>query len=293
MCAMDVQVRLLGPVELLAADGWRPVAGLRRRAVLAALALRPGELVSTDRLIDAVWGEDAPATALNALQSHVSILRREHGLRDVVVGRQPGYVFDLPTGRTDVQLLTHLVRAGDQEPDDRRRVELYEAALGLWRGPALADVQGLRWFTEESVRLESVRRAVRGSLIEARLAVGHHNALVAELEHLCERHPFDEDLCRQLMLALYRSGRQGDALAAFHRLRRRLSEDLGIDPGPGIRALEASVLRHAPVLDLLGPGGHGTPAAGRGVAGGRSGTAGRARGAGRTFLRTPQRRRRA
>ncbi|MFC7248161.1 BTAD domain-containing putative transcriptional regulator, partial [Catellatospora aurea] len=248
---MDARVRLLGPVEVLVDGVARPVVGLRRRALLAALALQPREVVSAKRMIDLVWAEGGPVTALNTLQSHVSFLRRELGLRDVIVGRAPGYVFDLGDGCTDVQVVEGLVRRAGGEVDAGRRAGLLREALGWWRGGALAGLQDLGWFGEQAVRLEGVRRGAAWSLTEARLALGEHGSLVSELEHLAERHQFDEELHRQLMLALYRCGRPSDALAVFGRLRRRLADELGVDPGPVLRGLEASILRHDEGLDVV------------------------------------------
>ncbi|MEV0459182.1 BTAD domain-containing putative transcriptional regulator [Catellatospora methionotrophica] len=264
---MDVQVRLLGPVEVSVGGVVRPVAGLRRRAVLAALALQPREVVSAKRVIDVVWAGGEPATALNTLQSHVSFLRRDLGLRDVIVGRAPGYVFDLGDGGTDVQVVEGLLRRAGGEADAGRRAGLLRSALGLWRGGALAGLQDLGWFGEQAVRLEGVRRGAAWSLTEARLALGEHGGLVSELEHLAERHQFDEELHRQLMLALYRCGRPSDALAVFGRLRRRLAFELVLDPGPVLRGLEASILRHDEGLDLP-VGGVVVPGVVRAVRGG-------------------------
>ncbi|MEV0459176.1 BTAD domain-containing putative transcriptional regulator [Catellatospora methionotrophica] len=265
--SVDVQVRLLGPVEVSVGGVVRLVAGLRRRAVLAALALQPREVVSADELIDVVWDGTSPATAANSLQSHVSFLRRDLGLRDVIVGRAPGYVFDLGDGGTDVQVVEGLLRRAGGEADAGRRAGLLRSALGLWRGGALAGLQDLGWFGEQAVRLEGVRRGAAWSLTEARLALGEHGGLVSELEHLAERHQFDEELHRQLMLALYRCGRPCDALAVFGRLRRRLADELGVDPGPVLRGLEASILRHDEGLDLP-VGGVVVPGVVRAVRGG-------------------------
>ncbi|WP_238005231.1 BTAD domain-containing putative transcriptional regulator [Dactylosporangium sp. AC04546] len=255
---VDVRVRLLGPVEALVDGAWRPVAGLRRQALLAALALQAREVVSAEALVDLVWDGDEPAKANNSLQSHVSFLRRELALRDVIVGRAPGYVLDLGVGGTDVEVVDGLVRQARAETDPGRRTGLLRLALRWWRGPALAGLHDLSWFGEQAARLEAVRRGAAWALTDARLALGEHRALVAELEHLADQHPLDEELHRQLMLALYRCGRPSDALSAFGRLRRRLAEQLGVDPGPVLRELEASILRHDATLEP--PAGGPVPA---------------------------------
>ncbi|WP_405093166.1 LuxR C-terminal-related transcriptional regulator [Micromonospora sp. NBC_01392] len=256
----DVRVRLLGPIEVVADGLHRPVAGLRKRAVLAALGLQVRQVVSADDLIDVVWNGAGPVTALNALQSHVSSLRREPGLREAILARAPGYVLDLGGGCTDVEVMEGLLRCAAEEADPARRAGLLRSALGWWRGPALAGLADLTWLADQATRLEGMRRGALSSLTEARLALGEHGALVGELEHLAERYPFDEELHRQLMLALYRCGRPSDALAVFGRLRRRLADELGVDPGPVLRGLQSSILRHDEALTLTGttePGGAG------------------------------------
>ncbi|MCD0452634.1 AAA family ATPase [Actinocorallia sp. API 0066] len=244
---MSVQVRLLGPVDVVVDGVELPLPGLRRKAVLARLALRPGEVVGVDRLIDAVWDGDPPATAVNALQSHVSYLRRLLG-PDAVRAQAPGYVLAVPG--TDLREAERLIGEGRGAPGPQERLAALERALALWRGQPLADVRELSWFAGEAERLERTRRAAEQAAIECRLALGSHAALVPELTELTARHPFDEDLHGQLMVALYRSGRQADALTVLHGLRARLRDELGIDPGGPLRDLEAAILRQDPGLDL-------------------------------------------
>ncbi|WP_204041754.1 BTAD domain-containing putative transcriptional regulator [Acrocarpospora phusangensis] len=244
-----VRVRLLGPVDVTVDGAPQPVPGLRRKAVLAILALRQGEVVNADRLIEIVWDGRPPATAMNTLQSHVSYLRRALGRPGAIVARPPGYMLDLGEDATDVRLAERLIEQARAAADPAARVDLLDRALELWRGPPLADVGDLPWFGDEAERLERVRRLAEQARVEARLALGGHLRLVPELEGLTERHPFDEDLNGLLMLALYRSGRQADALAAFQRLRTRLREELGIDPGVPLRELESAILRQDPALD--------------------------------------------
>jgi DNA-binding SARP family transcriptional activator/tetratricopeptide (TPR) repeat protein len=247
-----VRVRLLGPVDVLVDGAPRPVPGPRRKAVLAVLALRRGEVVASDRLADAVWGEAAPPTVVNTLQRHISHLRQVLGDRTAITARPPGYVLAAPT---DVEDAERLVRQGIQGTDQHQRVADLRAALALWRGPSLADVTGQPWLDEQAQRLDRLRLQARRALVEARLAVGEHRQLVPELEELTAEHPFEEHLHGQLMLALYRSGRQADALAAYRRLRTRLRDELGIEPSQPLRDLETAILRQD---TTLAPGAPGT-----------------------------------
>jgi len=244
-----MQVRLLGPVDVVVDDAPRPVPGLRRMAVLATLALHCGEAVSTGRLVDVVWGEAAPTTAVNTLQSHVSFLRRVLGSKAAIRARPPGYLLDLAGDGTDVRLAARLFRQGQQSADPLRGALHLQAALALWRGRPLADLAGLPWLEEQAERLDLLYVQVKQAWFGARLAAGEHEALVPEIEQMVAERPLDEHVQAQLMLALYRSGRQADALGAFQRLRRTLAEELGIDPGRELRDLETAILRQDPALD--------------------------------------------
>ncbi|HCT78865.1 MAG TPA: hypothetical protein DGT23_20355 [Micromonosporaceae bacterium] len=244
-----MQVRLLGPVEVAVGDEVRPVPGLRRKAVLAMLGLHPGQIVSSDRLIDMVWEEDAPATALNTLQRHISYLRDLLGAKETIVARAPGYLLDLGDEATDVLTAERLIRAGKQASDPIRTIELLRAALALWRGRPLADVTPLRWFGEQAERLDNTEHEAMHALVEARLELGEHQPLIPELERLIAGRPLDEGLYRLLMIALYRSGRQAASLERFQQLKRVLAEELGIDPSPPLRELETAILRQEAALD--------------------------------------------
>ena len=261
-----MRVRLLGPVDVIVDGEARPVSGLRRKAVLATLALHGGEVVSTSRLTDAVWGNSAPAVALNTLQSHVSYLRTVLGSKAAIAARPPGYVLDLDDDGTDVRLAERLLRQGTQSADPVHGVRDLRAAMALWRGQPLADVAGLTWLEEQAGRLDLLCEQIRRALAEARLAAGEHRQLVPELEQMAADHPLDEQTHAQLMVALYRSGRQADALAAYQRLRRILAEELGIDPGQPLRELETAILRQDPALDAPAPAVTLTPAAPAGTA---------------------------
>jgi DNA-binding SARP family transcriptional activator len=248
-----VQVRLLGPVEVVVDGQARPLAGLRRKAVLAVLALYRGAIVGTDRLVDVVWGEHAPPTVGNTLQRHISYLRQVLGDRAVILARPPGYVLDLGPDGTDVQVAERLIRRARQATDGPERVRQLQAALDLWRGRSLADVTELPWLEEQAHQLEQLWREAKRGLIDARLALGEHAALATEIEWLAAEYPLDEQFHGQWILALYRTGRQAEALAAYDRLRRALDEELGIVPGQPLRDLYASILRQDPVLDPAPP----------------------------------------
>jgi DNA-binding SARP family transcriptional activator len=249
-----VRVRLLGPVEVVVGGGSLPVRGLRRRAVLATLALHAGETVDTGRLVDAVWGQAAPPTALNTLQSHVSYLRKLLGSKDAILGRPPGYALSLGDDGTDVQLAERLLGQGMRAADPVQGARCLREALALWRGRPLADVTELVWLAEQAARLDLLRQRVQRALSVARLAAGEHAQLVPDLEQMAADHPLDEQIRGHLMLALYRSGRQADALAVYQALRRTLAEELGIDPSQAMRDLETAVLRQDPSLDPPIPG---------------------------------------
>jgi DNA-binding SARP family transcriptional activator len=242
-------VRILGPVDVLVDEAPVPVSGSRRKAVLAVLALHQGTIASSGRIIDAVWGDSAPPTAVNTLQRHVSYLRQLMHDKDAISFRNPGYVLNLGPHATDVDLAHSLIERGRRSTDPAEGAAALRAALDLWRDDALVDVTGLGWLDEQAGRLGLLRWQVQQTLIGLRLRLGEHALLVGELERLVIEHPFEEPLHAQLMLALYRSGRQADALGAHRRLRRALDENLGIDPSPALRELEAAILSQDPALD--------------------------------------------
>ncbi|GIG10408.1 AfsR/SARP family transcriptional regulator [Catellatospora coxensis] len=244
-----MQVRLLGSVEVVVGGTVRPVPGLRRKAVLAMLGLHPGQIVSSDRLIDAVWADDAPATALNTLQRHVSYLRDLLGAKDTITARASGYQLVLGDEATDVLAAERLIRAGRQAADPQRTVVCLREAVALWRGRPLTGVTTLRWFAEQADRLDLLEHEAVRSLAEARLELGEHRQLIPGLEQLVAERPLDEGLHRLLLTALYRSGRQAAALERFQQLKRLLAEELGIDPSPALRELETAILRQDPALD--------------------------------------------
>jgi DNA-binding SARP family transcriptional activator/tetratricopeptide (TPR) repeat protein len=244
-----MKVRLLGPVDVVVDGAARPVPGQRRKAVLAALALRPAHALSTDQLIEIVWGDAPPATAANTLQSHMSFLRRTLGDHAAIRARQPGYSLDLPGEATDVQTAERLIRQGVRSADPRQGAAWLQSALDLWRGRPLDDIADLPWFDDHARRLDQLHLHAQQSLMQARLALGQHAQLVTDLEGLRRRHPLHEEIHGLLILALYRCGRQADALTVYQRLRQTLGDELGIEPGPALRALHTAVLHQDPSLD--------------------------------------------
>jgi predicted ATPase/DNA-binding SARP family transcriptional activator len=244
---------LLGPLEVVGDDASTlPIGGQRPRALLAALLLEANRPISVDRLIDAVWGESPPASGAGALQVHVHTLRKALGPERIVT-RPPGYVLVAHDGEVDADRFAALVRQGESalaSADPRQASELLHSALALWRGPALADLAYESFAQGGAAALEEQRLAAVELRLEADLALGRHADLVAELEMLVREHPLRERLRAQLMLALYRSGRQGEALAAYQEARRILVDELGLDPGADLRELEQAILRQDAALDL-------------------------------------------
>jgi WD40 repeat protein/DNA-binding SARP family transcriptional activator len=247
-----VQFRMLGPLEVLD-DAGRPLVlgGAKQRALLAVLLLHAGQVVSADRLIDELWGEDPPETARNVLQVYVANLRKvlepdrpKRTTSSLLRTQPPGYLLDLDGHSLDLDRFERLAdegRAASAAGQASAASTLLRAALGLWRGPALGDVALSGRGQGALAELEERRLGAMEERIQADLAVGRHRELVGELEVLVAEYPLRERLWAQLMVALYRSGRQADALAAFQRARDKLVEELGIEPGAELRELEAQV----------------------------------------------------
>jgi predicted ATPase/DNA-binding SARP family transcriptional activator len=225
-----MEFRILGPLEVLEDGHAVNVGGAKQRALLAVLLLNANRVVPRDGLIEAVWGERAPETAPKALQVYVSRLRKTLGHERVVTGNS-GYQLAVVPGELDLERFQTLAAA-----------ERFEEALGLWRGAALADFVYEPFAQVEMARLEELRLACVEERIDADLALGLHGAVVAELEALVLEHPLRERFRGQLMLALYRSGRQADALEAYQNARRALSEELGLEPSTELRELQQSIL---------------------------------------------------
>ncbi len=250
-----MQFRILGPMEL--DDGPRHVAlpSGRARALLALLVLHVGEVVPTDRLIDELWGEGPPATAATVVQGLVSRVRRElepgrgKGEQPVVlltIGN--GYRLDVEPDAVDANRFTRLLDESRRKAPDARRACLREA-LGLWRGPALADFTYDPFAQRAITTLAELRMSAVEEWIDAELCLGRAAEVVPQLEELVGAHPFRERVHGLLMLALYRVGRQADALDAYRKARAILTGELGIEPGPELRRLEAAILRQDPELD--------------------------------------------
>jgi DNA-binding SARP family transcriptional activator len=252
----ELEVRLLGPLEAERDGELVALGGPKPRTLLAVLALEPDRVVSVDRLVEALWPGDPPETAAHAIQVYVSHLRKALG--PVIATRAPGYELELAPERVDVHRFMRLAQEGRGalEADDVVAAEAaLREALALWRGPALADFLYEPFVQTEIARLEELRTVVLEERIDADLALGRHGELVPELEALVQAQPLRERPRAQLMLALYRSGRQADALAVYRAARETLVEELGIDPGPELRELEAAILRQdeSLLLDQTAP----------------------------------------
>lgn len=241
-----IEFRILGPLEAREDGRLIELGRQKQRALLALLLLRRGELVSTDALVEGLWGEEPPRTARAALQNAVSQLRAALG-PDVVVSGTGGYMLDVGAEQLDLSRFERLVAEGRNELGEER-ARMLRAALALWRGPPLAGLEFEPFAALECARLEELRAAAVEELVDAELALGSGPELVAELETLIGRHPFRERLRGQLMLALYRAGRQVEALEAYQETRRTLVDELGIEPGEPLRELEQRILRHDPRL---------------------------------------------
>ena len=233
--------RILGPLEVVEGEAGLPLGGRNQRALLALLLLNVGEVVPTDRMIDALWGENPPRTALTSLQNSVSQLRKLLGPERLVT-KPPGYVLRLQDDRVDVERVRRLAEEA-RTAGAERRGEFLREAESLWRGPPLADFTYDAFAQPTIAQLEELRLGVVEERIEAELEVGRHAELLGELEARVAEHPLRERLRGQLMLALYRSGRQADALHAYQEARRALIEELGIDPGPALQRLHEAILR--------------------------------------------------
>jgi len=246
-----MEFRILGPFEAFRRGEPLEVGAGKQQALLALLLLRSGEVVSTDRLVDALWEEDPPASAVNSVHVYVSQLRKALGDGRLAT-RGRGYLLALEPEQLDLGRFERLLGEGrallaGAEPE--RAAETLRAALALWRGPPLSDFASEPFAQREIARLEELRLAALEERIEADLALGRHGELVPELEALVREQPLRERLRAQLMLALYRSGRQAEALDAYQQARRLLAEELGLEPGRTLQELESAILRQEAQLD--------------------------------------------
>jgi WD40 repeat protein/DNA-binding SARP family transcriptional activator/class 3 adenylate cyclase/tRNA A-37 threonylcarbamoyl transferase component Bud32 len=248
-----MQFRILGPLEVEAGAGPLPLGGPKQRAVLAHLLIRANELVPADTLIDEIWGDEPPSAVRSTLQGYVSHLRRAIG-HDRILSQTPGYRLKLDPSELDSirfdTLLKDARRALPKDPGVAASV--LDEALQLWRGSPLSDVAQERSLLAEAARLDELRLVATEERFDALMAIGEHALIIGELETLISREPLRERLWGQLMVALYREGRQADALNAFQRAREVLADELGIDPSPELVRLHERILKQDPALDLRG-----------------------------------------
>jgi YVTN family beta-propeller protein len=250
-----VEFRILGPLEVVRSGEVVPLHQRRSRALLAALLLHANEVVASDRLIDALWGDDPPQNAQNALQAIVSRVRKQLGDRagEIVRTSPPGYVIDVAADAFDLARFRRLVDRGRdalRAADAPVAAQLLRDALEIWRGPVPSDLADEAFLGRELEQLNGARLDALELRIDADLACGRHGALVGELESLLAQHPYREGLRGRLMLALYRSGRQAEALVAYQDGRRLLVDELGLEPSRALQQLERSILVQDPTLDL-------------------------------------------
>lgn len=250
-----MQIHLLGPVEVSSNGGKVALGGPKPRALLAMLALDAGSIVSADRLIDGLWGEEPPATAAKMVQLYVSNLRKAmaaHGESDAIATHGRGYQLRLGRDRVDAGRFERLLAQGAARE-----------ALRLWRGPPLADVADEPFAAPEIRRLEELRASALEVAIDHDLDAGRHREVLPELEALLAQEPLRERLHAQRMLALYRAGRQAEALEAYRQARATLVEEIGVEPGPELRRLQEAILRQDPSLEPPGQEPAGAPLVGR------------------------------
>ncbi len=241
---------LLGPTVVIGESGPLPLPGALRRRLLTRLLMSANQPIPVDRLREDLWDGHPPPGAATTLKSHVSLLRRSLG-PDALSFENGAYVISVPPEDLDVCLFEQEFAAGRaawREGQARSAADLLGRGLGRWRGPALSDAAGTAWATPEAVRLEEMRAAGLEAWFEARIELGEHVEVVAAAEAAVSEHPLREGLWAKLILALYRSSRQADALRAYQRVRAVLADELGIDPGPELVALEGALLRQEPAL---------------------------------------------
>jgi DNA-binding SARP family transcriptional activator len=252
-----VEFRILGPFEVRMDGEAVNAGGIRQRALLAVLLLHPNEVVSKDGLVDQLWGDDPPATALHTVQVFVSRLRRMLGpAGNHLLTRPPGYVLEVDADAIDAgrcERLYERARTTLATGDPAGAEAMLCEAEALWRGAPLAEYTYERFAQAAIARLDQLRLSCREELIDARLALGRHEQVVPELDALVREHPLRERPRGQLMLALYRCGRQAEALDAFREARQRLVDELGVEPSDALRQLQQAILLQDPLLQLPTP----------------------------------------
>ena len=258
-----MKIKVLGPLSAeVNGVSIVPTAG-KPRQILALLALYPGRVMPVPTLMEEIWGDNLPPSALTTLQTYILQLRRRLGTamgpdepgsaKDVLATRYGGYLLQVPADQVDVHQYERLVGEGRHAfaaGDDELAARCFRGALDLWEGPALVDLRVGPVLEIEATRLEESRLVTRERRIDADLRLGRHSELIAELTDLIARYPQHEGLHSQAMVALYRSGRQASALDVYRRLRRRLIEDLGVEPSPQLQRLHQAMLAVDPQLDV-------------------------------------------
>ena len=250
-----MEFRILGPVDAVEAGKPVPLGGAKRRAILALLLLQPNRVVPADRLIERLWGEEAPDTARNSLQAQVSKLRKalqpRSASREYLISQPPGYLLRLLPEELDALRFEKLLKEAEDAHSNGSLEESYERledALSLWRGAALGDFRDEPWALAEAQRLDELRLKAQEDRLAIALELGRHGDVLAELESLALANPLRERLQSLLMLALYRASQQAAASDVFHRTRERLLDELGMEPGPEIENLFKRILRQDPAL---------------------------------------------
>ena len=243
-----LDIRLLGPFEAHASGALADVGGVKRQALLAMLALRGGRVVHVDALVDGLWEDELPAAPRNALHHHIARLRAALG-EESIIGSPDGYAIN--GARVDAVQFEELLgetRSALRNGDIPAAADAVSSALALWRGPALQGLTGTAWFRAEAGRLDALHVDALEEQFDVALALGEHRELTPALRAALADSPFRERLWGQLMLALYRSGRQADALDTFQEARRVFADELGLEPGPELRRLQESILSHDPAI---------------------------------------------
>ena len=245
-----LEYRILGPLEVVSEGASIALGGPKQRATLAILLLNANRVVSIDRIADDLYAGSPPVTAVTQVQRQISDLRKAIGSASGIETRPPGYVLRTAVDAVDLGRFERLAEEAARS-DPARAAELLKDALGLWRGAPLADLPDEPFVTSAESRLEEIRLLALERRIDADLELGRHRELIPELEALHVEEPLRERFLGQLMLALYRSGRQADALATFRRARQMLVDELAIEPAPALRELEQAILRQDASLDLM------------------------------------------
>ncbi|MFD3546704.1 BTAD domain-containing putative transcriptional regulator [Streptomyces sp. NPDC058655] len=264
-----MEIKVLGPLSAEVNGGSIVPTARKPRQILTLLALYPGRVLPVPTLMEEIWGTELPPSALTTLQTYILQLRRRlgtamgpgspggpglpGGAKDVLTTRHGGYLLQIPPESVDVHTYEALVTQGHtrfEDGDDHGAATALRAALALWQGPALVDVRLGPILEIEVMRLQESRLRTTERRLDADLRLGRHSELIAELTDLTARHPQHEGLHSQVMVALYRSGRQATALDVYRRLRARLIEDLGVEPSPPLQRMHQAMLAVDPALDV-------------------------------------------